>query len=398
MLDLDQQLEWLMQGTDDVISPSQLRDKLEKSQQTGVPLRVKLGVDPTAPDIHLGHTVVLEKLRQFQELGHDVIFLVGDMTGRIGDPTLRTSTRKQLSVDDVREFSRTYVEQAKKILDPDRLTLHYNSEWLEPMRLADMIRLMAQITVARILERDDFHNRLTEHIPIYLHELLYPLMQAYDSVALRADVELGGTDQRFNIMTARQIQEAFGLLPEVGMFLPILEGIDGIRRMGKSLGNYVGINEPPQDMFGKIMSIPDLLITRWAVLLLGEDAETWESRIATENPRDVKADLAHRITARFWGQEMADEAQDQFNRTFREHQIPDDMPVIDLPEDPWLIAAIELVAGLPDMPSKQQARRMLQQGAVIVDGSKIAIFDTVTVRHDSWVRVGRRRYYRFRMK
>ncbi len=398
MLDLDQQLEWLMQGTDDVISPSQLRDKLEKSQQTGVPLRVKLGVDPTAPDIHLGHTVVLEKLRQFQELGHDVIFLVGDMTGRIGDPTLRTSTRKQLSADDVREFSRTYVEQAKKILDPDRLTLHYNSEWLEPMRLADMIRLMAQITVARILERDDFHNRLTEHIPIYLHELLYPLMQAYDSVALRADVELGGTDQRFNIMTARQIQEAFGLLPEVGMFLPILEGIDGIRRMGKSLGNYVGINEPPQDMFGKIMSIPDLLITRWAVLLLGEDAETWESRIATENPRDVKADLAHRITARFWGQEMADEAQDQFNRTFREHQIPDDMPVIDLPEDPWLIAAIELVAGLPDMPSKQQARRMLQQGAVIVDGSKIAIFDTVTVRHDSWVRVGRRRYYRFRMK
>ncbi len=398
MLDLDQQLEWLMQGTDDVISPSQLRDKLEKSQQTGVPLRVKLGVDPTAPDIHLGHTVVLEKLRQFQELGHDVIFLVGDMTGRIGDPTLRTSTRKQLSADDVREFSRTYVEQAKKILDPDRLTLHYNSEWLEPMRLADMIRLMAQITVARILERDDFHNRLTEHIPIYLHELLYPLMQAYDSVALRADVELGGTDQRFNIMTARQIQEAFGLLPEVGMFLPILEGIDGIRRMGKSLGNYVGINEPPQDMFGKIMSIPDLLITRWAVLLLGEDAETWESRIATENPRDVKADLGHRITARFWGQEMADEAQDQFNRTFREHQIPDDMPVIDLPEDPWLIAAIELVAGLPDMPSKQQARRMLQQGAVIVDGSKIAIFDTVTVRHDSWVRVGRRRYYRFRMK
>jgi tyrosyl-tRNA synthetase len=387
-----------MQGTDDVISPSQLRDKLEKSQQTGVPLRVKLGVDPTAPDIHLGHTVVLEKLRQFQELGHDVIFLVGDMTGRIGDPTLRTSTRKQLSADDVREFSRTYVEQAKKILDPDRLTLHYNSEWLEPMRLADMIRLMAQITVARILERDDFHNRLTEHIPIYLHELLYPIMQAYDSVALRADVELGGTDQRFNIMTARQIQEAFGLLPEVGMFLPILEGIDGIRRMGKSLGNYVGINEPPQDMFGKIMSIPDLLITRWAVLLLGEDAETWESRIATENPRDVKADLAHRITARFWGQEMADEAQDQFNRTFREHQIPDDMPVIDLPEDPWLIAAIELVAGLPDMPSKQQARRMLQQGAVIVDGSKIAIFDTVTVRHDSWVRVGRRRYYRFRMK
>ncbi|HBQ94720.1 MAG TPA: tyrosine--tRNA ligase [Sulfobacillus sp.] len=398
MLDVDQQLQWLMQGTEDVVSPSQLRDKLEKSQQTGVPLRVKLGVDPTAPDIHLGHTVVLEKLRQFQELGHDVIFLVGDMTGRIGDPTNRASTRKQLSADDVREFSQTYVEQAKKVLDPDRLTLHYNSEWLEPMRLAEIIRLMAQMTVARILERDDFHDRLTEHVPIYLHELLYPLMQAYDSVALRADVELGGTDQRFNIMTARQIQEAFGLPPEVGMFLPILEGTDGVRRMGKSLGNYVGINESPQEMFGKIMSIPDTLITRWAVLLVGEDKEKWEYRVKTENPRDVKADLARRVVARFWSSADADEAQAQFDRTFREHQVPDDMPVVDLPEDPWHVPAIELVAHLPGMPSKQEARRLLQQGAVSVDGSKVAIEDTVQVRHDSWVRVGRRRFYRFRMK
>ncbi|WP_028962368.1 tyrosine--tRNA ligase [Sulfobacillus thermosulfidooxidans] len=398
MLNIDQQVQWLLQGTDDVVSPAQLKEKLEKSSHTGIPLTVKLGVDPTAPDIHLGHTVVLEKLRQFQELGHRVVFLIGDMTGRIGDPTDRAATRKQLSADDVRQFAKTYVDQAKKILDPDRLILHYNSEWLEPMQLADIIRLMAQTTVARILERDDFHNRFTEHVPIHLHELLYPLMQAYDSVVLKADVELGGTDQRFNIMTARQIQEAYGLEPEVGVFLPILEGTDGVRRMGKSLGNYVGISEPPQEMFGKIMSIPDTLITRWAVLLLGEDAHIWNQRVQTENPRNVKADLANRLVARFWGQEKANEAQEQFDRTFREHQVPEDMPVLNLPTEPWQISAIELVASLPDIPSKQEARRMLQQGAVAVDGNKIGMTDTVEVKSGSWIRVGRRRYYRFQKR
>ncbi|PSR25648.1 tyrosine--tRNA ligase [Sulfobacillus thermosulfidooxidans] len=398
MLNIDQQVQWLLQGTDDVVSPAQLKEKLEKSSHTGIPLTVKLGVDPTAPDIHLGHTVVLEKLRQFQELGHRVVFLIGDMTGRIGDPTDRAATRKQLSADDVRQFAKTYVDQAKKILDPDRLILHYNSEWLEPMQLADIIRLMAQTTVARILERDDFHNRFTEHVPIHLHELLYPLMQAYDSVVLKADVELGGTDQRFNIMTARQIQEAYGLEPEVGVFLPILEGTDGVRRMGKSLGNYVGISEPPQEMFGKIMSIPDTLITRWAVLLLGEDAHIWNQRVQTENPRNVKADLANRLVARFWGQEKANEAQEQFDRTFREHQVPEDMPVLNLPTEPWQVSAIELVASLPDIPSKQEARRMLQQGAVAVDGNKIGMTDTVEVKSGSWIRVGRRRYYRFQKR
>lgn len=266
------------------------------------------------------------------------------------------------------------------------------------MQLADIIRLMAQTTVARILERDDFHNRFTEHVPIHLHELLYPLMQAYDSVVLKADVELGGTDQRFNIMTARQIQEAYGLEPEVGVFLPILEGTDGVRRMGKSLGNYVGISEPPQEMFGKIMSIPDTLITRWAVLLLGEDAHIWNQRVQTENPRNVKADLANRLVARFWGQEKANEAQEQFDRTFREHQVPEDMPVLNLPTEPWQVSAIELVASLPDIPSKQEARRMLQQGAVAVDGNKIGMTDTVEVKSGSWIRVGRRRYYRFQKR
>ncbi len=394
MQDIHKQLEWLLSGTDDVISPALLKEKLEKSEETHIPLTVKLGVDPTAPDIHLGHTVVIEKLRQFQELGHHVVFLVGDMTGRIGDPTDRAATRKQLTGDEVKDFAKTYVEQAKKILDADRLILRYNSEWLEPLQLADLITLMSQVTVARILERDDFQNRFTEHIPIHLHELLYPLMQAYDSVALRADVELGGTDQRFNIMTARQIQQAYGIAPEVGMFLPILEGTDGVRRMGKSLGNYVGISEAPQNMYGKIMSIPDPLISRWAVLLLGESADTWRERVEQENPRDVKSDLARRLVARFWSEADADWARDEFDRTFREHQVPEDMPAVKLSESPWQVPAIEFVGFLPGIPSKQEARRLLQQGAVTLNGERVGISDILTVEAGAWVRVGKRRYYR----
>lgn len=394
MLDIHKQLEWLMSGTDDVVSPALLKDKLERSAQEGRPLTVKLGVDPTAPDIHLGHTVVIEKLRQFQELGHRVVFLIGDMTGRIGDPTDRAATRKQLGADEVKAFAATYIDQARKILDADRLILRYNSEWLEPMQLADTIQLMGQITVARLLERDDFHHRFTEHVPIHFHELLYPLMQGYDSVALEADVELGGTDQRFNIMTARQIQEAYGLEPEVGVFLPILEGTDGVRRMGKSLGNYVGISEAPEEMYGKIMSIPDTLISRWAMLLLGEDRAAWDERVQTHNPRDVKADLALRLVARFWGDAPASDAQASFNRRFREHQVPDDMPLVAILQDPWKTSAIECVAWMPDVPSKQEARRLLQQGAVFIDGIRVAVTDTVEVRAGSWLRIGRRRYYR----
>ncbi|AUW94257.1 tyrosine--tRNA ligase [Sulfobacillus thermotolerans] len=395
MQDIHKQLDWLISGTDDVVSPALLKEKLEKSQATGRPLTVKLGVDPTAPDIHLGHTVVIEKLRQFQELGHTVVFLIGDMTGRIGDPTDRAATRKQLTADEVKAFAATYIEQARKILDADRLTLRYNSEWLEPMQLADTIRLMGQMTIARLLERDDFHNRFTEHVPIYFHELLYPLMQGYDSVALKADVELGGTDQRFNIMTARQIQEAYGLEPEVGIFLPILEGTDGVRRMGKSLGNYVGISEPPEEMYGKIMSIPDTLISRWAMLLLGENRTVWEERVQSENPRDVKADLAKRLVTRFAGEDAAVAAQEAFDRKFREHQVPEDMPSVAMPSNPWQVSAIECVAKMPDVPSKQEARRLLQQGAVVLDGNRLAVTDVLSIAAGSWMRIGRRRYYRF---
>jgi tyrosyl-tRNA synthetase len=378
-----------------VVSRDLLEAKLERSQRTGTPLIVKLGVDPTAPDIHLGHTVVLEKLRQFQELGHQVVFLIGDMTGRIGDPSGRSETRRQLSKEDVEKFAETYVAQAGKVLDRDRLILRYNSEWLEPLHLAELIDLMSRMTVARILERDDFHERFSQHFPIHLHELLYPLMQAYDSVALKADVELGGTDQRFNILTARQIQEAYGQEPEVGLFMPILEGTDGVRKMSKSLGNYVGVEEPPDEIFGKVMSIPDSLIARWFQLLLGERPEVIGERFkAGENPRDIKAELARRLVARFWGEDWGRRAQENFDRTFRERVVPDDAPVLPWRADWAQVGAIELVAGLPGIPSRQEARRLLTQGAVTVDGERLEMGSTVSLHPGSWIKVGKHRFFR----
>lgn len=396
MEDIGKIVDWLAEGTEDVVSRELLAAKLEQSRRTQIPLTVKLGVDPTAPDIHLGHTVVMEKLRQFQELGHRVVFLIGDMTGRIGDPTDRSATRPALSGDDVRTFARTYVEQAGKILDASRLILRYNSEWLGALSFEAVLELASKMTVARILERDDFHRRFSDHVPIHLHELLYPLMQGYDSVALQADVELGGTDQRFNIMTARQIQEAYGLAPEVGMFVPILEGTDGIRRMGKSLGNYIGVTEPPAEMYGKVMSIPDGIIVRWSTLLLGRSPSVLEERLACgENPRDLKAELARGLVARFWGEQAADDAEAAFDRTFREREVPDDAPRVALDPFPWQGTALDLVSVLPDVPSRSEARRLLQQGGVTLDGRRLELGDAIRVGPDSWIKVGKRRYYRF---
>nr|WP_207711556.1 tyrosine--tRNA ligase [Sulfobacillus harzensis] len=385
----------MLNGADDVVSREGLEQKLARSKTTGKPLIVKLGVDPTAPDIHLGHTVVLEKLRQFQELGHQVVFLIGDMTGRIGDPTGRSETRRQLSQEDVEAFAKTYVAQAGKVLDADRLQLRYNSEWLAPLNLVQLIELMSRVTLARILERDDFHERFASHFPIHLHELLYPLMQAYDSVALNADVELGGTDQRFNILTARQIQEAYGLEPEVGIFMPLLEGTDGVRKMSKSIGNYVGIEEPPGEIFGKVMSIPDDLMVRWYQLLLGERPETLKTRLESgQNPRDLKAALARRLVSRFWGDAAGAEAEESFNRTFRHREVPEDAPVLPYEDTLAAIAALDLVGGLPDMPSRQEARRLLQQGAVVVDGERVEMNQVLHLKPGSWIKVGKRRYFR----
>lgn len=392
MADIAKIVDWLVNGTDDVISTDQLAKKLEKSHRTGTPLVVKLGVDPSAPDIHFGHTVVMEKLRQFQELGHQVVFLIGDMTGRIGDPTDRAATRKQLSAEDVKQFAQTYIEQAGKILDANSLIVRYNSEWLGTMDLAGLIQLMGHLTVARVLERDDFHKRYTSHVAIHLHELMYPLMQAYDSVALRADVELGGTDQRFNIMTARQIQEAYGQEPEVGMFMPILEGTDGVRRMGKSLGNYIGVQEAPEEMYGKVMSIPDGLIVRWSQLLLGRDPQKVQTAINQGNPRDAKAELAYQLVMRFWGREFAEKAANHFDQVFRQHEVPPDAPTIAVPTSEGM-TALELMALVPDMPSRQEARRLLQQQAVTFSGRRLAMGDTISIQPGDWLKVGKRRYY-----
>lgn len=393
--DIASMLDWLVNGADDVVSRELLAAKLERSQRTQQPLIVKLGVDPTAPDIHLGHTVVLEKLRQFQELGHQVVFLIGDMTGRIGDPSGRSDTRRQLSQEDVAQFAQSYVAQAGRVLDSERLVLRYNSEWLEPLNLAGLIELMGRMTLARMLERDDFQTRFTEHLPIHLHELLYPLMQAYDSVALRADVELGGTDQRFNILTARQIQEAYGLEPEVGLFMPLLEGTDGVRKMSKSIGNYIGVEEPADEIFGKVMSISDPLMSRWYQLLLGESGTYVADQIDSgENPRDIKAQLARRLTARFWGQEVAERAAENFDRTFRERGVPQEAPV--LPWEDWMsqVGALDLVAHLPGIPSRQEARRLLSQNAVTVDGVRVEMGQQLSLKVGSWIKMGKHRYFR----
>ncbi|AEJ41668.1 tyrosyl-tRNA synthetase [Sulfobacillus acidophilus TPY] len=396
MDDIERTADRLIEGTAEVINRELLIQKLKRSRDTGTPLIVKLGVDPTAPDIHLGHTVVMEKLRQFQELGHQVVFLIGDMTARIGDPTNRDATRKQLTKEEVEAFAATYIAQANKVLDASRLILRYNSEWLEPMKMADVLQLLSQMTLARVLERDDFHKRFTEHVPIHLHELMYPLMQGYDSVALRADVELGGTDQKFNIMTARQIQEAYGVEPEVGMFMPILEGTDGVRRMGKSLGNYVGVNEPPDEMYGKVMSIPDTLIQRWSLLLLGKDPAELERRLAAgANPRDLKAELAFDIVTRFWDREAAQNAQEKFDKTFRQKEVPADAPRIAWTPELARVTALQLVAQLPGIPSRQEARRLLQQGAVLLNGERLDMMQEVSVEPGSWIKVGKRRYFRF---
>ncbi len=394
--DSEKIVDWLAEGTEEVVSREALALKLYHSKKDQRPLIVKLGVDPTAPDIHLGHTVVLEKLRQFQELGHRVVFLIGDMTARIGDPSERSTARTALAAKDVATFATTYVEQASKILNPARLFLRYNSEWLGRLSFDATLDLLSKMTLARMLERDDFAQRFNQHVPIHLHELIYPLMQGYDSVALATDVELGGTDQRFNIMTARHIQQTYGQPPEVGIFLPILEGTDGVRRMGKSLGNYIGVNEPADEMYGKVMSIPDALIVRWATLLLGRSPDAMRQRLqAGENPRDMKAELAHGLVARFWSSEAANQAEERFNRMFREHEVPADAPLLDW-RLPWRGTALDLVADLPGMPSRSEAKRLLQQGGVTLNGVRLGLGQEVEVPlSGGWIKVGKRRHYRF---
>ncbi len=364
MLDLKEQLEIIKRGAVDIIEEEELLEKLKD----GRPLKVKAGFDPTAPDLHLGHVVLLKKLRQFQDLGHEVYVVIGDFTATIGDPTGRNETRPPLSKEQVLENAKTYAEQAFKVLDPSKTKLVYNSKWLENLSARDIVNLTAKYTVARMLEREDFSKRFKEGIPIYIHEFLYPLFQAYDSVALEADVELGGTDQLFNLLIGRAVQREYGQKPQVALTMPLLVGLDGVRKMSKSYGNYVGITEPPETMFGKIMSIPDHLMWEWYKLLTDYTEEEIEN-FKKLHPRDAKLNLAYTIVAQFHGEESAQRAKENFLKTFSKREFPENAPVFKFPAG-TKIRADELILKLGFAPSKKEAGRIIRSGGFKINGEK----------------------------
>ena len=398
---IDEQLEYLRKGVVDIIPERELRAKLERSAKTGKPLRVKLGVDPTAPDIHLGHTVVIRKLRAFQELGHTIIFLIGDFTGLIGDPSGNSATRPQLTRDEINANAETYKQQIFKLLDPAKTELRFNSEWMDKLGSDGFIRLASHVTVKQILERDDFAKRLDEEKPIALHELLYPLTQAYDSVALNADVELGGTDQKFNLLMGRNLQREYEQEAQVAVIMPLLEGTDGVQKMSKSLGNYIGINEPPSEIFGKVMSISDDLMWRYYELLTdltpAQIDSLRESARGERNPRDIKVELAKLIITDFHSPEDAAAAESEFVRIFRSKQTPDEVEEVSLESGLWKLPRLLVDARLA--PSVAEARRLIEQGGVSLDGVKQQRHEVeinLSPEPAILVQVGKRRFLRVR--
>jgi tyrosyl-tRNA synthetase len=388
-------LEIIKRGSDELI----VEDELVRKLKTGRQLRIKLGLDPTAPDLHLGHTVVINKLKHFQDLGHQVQFLIGDFTGMIGDPSGKNTTRPPLSREQILENAKTYRAQMSKILDPEKTQVLFNSEWSDKLGAEGMIRLCARYTVARILERDDFAKRLKAGQPISMHELLYPLMQGYDSVAMKADVELGGTDQKFNLLVGRELQRDVGQEPQCIMTMPLLEGTDGVEKMSKSLGNYVGIAEAPQEIFGKLMRVSDELMWRYLELLSFESTEKIRTKKKAveggSNPRDVKFEFAREIVARFHGKAAAEKAASDFNARFREGALPEEMPEITLSETslPQLLKQAGLV------PSASEANRVIEQGGVKIDGEKVSDRALKLARGKSFViQVGKRKVARVTLK
>jgi tyrosyl-tRNA synthetase len=375
---IDEQLAFLRKGTVEIIREEDLRAKLERSARTGVPLRVKLGADPTAPDIHLGHTVVIRKLRAFQELGHTVIFLIGDFTGLIGDPSGKSATRPQLTRAEIAANAETYKAQIFKLLDPQKTEIRFNSEWMDKLGSAGFIRLASHVTVKQILERDDFHKRLADERPIALHELLYPLTQAYDSVALSADVELGGTDQKFNLLLGRNLQREYEQEAQVCIIMPLLLGTDGVQKMSKSLGNYIGINEPPAEIFGKVMSISDQLMWHYYELCTDLRAEEISALRASaesgeRNPRDIKVELAKHIITDFHSAEDAQAAEEEFNRIFKRKEVPDEVERRAIEEGTWRLPRLLVEYKLAT--SIAEARRLIEQGGVRLDGEKCTRVD-----------------------
>jgi len=412
----DEQFEYLKKGCVEIIQEDQLRAKLARSVKEKKSLLVKVGFDPTAPDIHLGHTVILRKMKHFQEMGHKVVFLIGDFTGLIGDPSGRSATRPTMTREEIARNAETYKAQIFKILDSKKTIIDFNSRWLGALTSYQFLELSAKYTVARILERDDFTKRLKSGLPISLHEILYPLCQGYDSVAMRADVEMGGTDQKFNLLVAREIQREYGQEPQVIITTPLLEGLDGVEKMSKSLGNYVGINEPPKEIFGKIMSISDPLMFRYYELLTDvplAQIERWKKEAAENrvNPRDLKVNLAKSIVADFWGKPEAEKAAEEFDRIFKDKENPEDIePKFILPEDLAIsvsnrirvgekvgIDIIDLLVKYGMCPSRGEAKRLIRQGGVYLDGIRIediALKLELKPGKEYIVKIGKRRFFK----
>lgn len=404
MVSVEQQLRIIKRGVVEILPEATLIEKLQHAVQNEIPLKIKLGLDPTAPDIHLGHTVVLRKLKQLQDLGHHIVILIGDFTGRIGDPTGKSETRKQLSEEDIKKNAKTYEEQIFRILDKEKTEVVFNSSWLAPMSFVDVIKLAAKHTVARMLERDDFSKRFKEGRPISIHEFFYPLMQGYDSVALRADIELGGTDQKFNLLMGRHLQEEYGQKPQVAMMMPILEGLDGVNKMSKSLGNYIGINEAPNEMYGKAMSIPDELMLRYFELVTDVTLEEWEDmKQNLQNnklhPRDLKMKLAHTIVRMYYSEETADSAQNEFIKIFQQRDLPSDIPEVVLVDDGQTIWAPKLLVQLGLAASTSEAKRAIQAGAVKLNGEKYCDTDgQIAITPGLVVQNGKRKFAKIVVK
>jgi tyrosyl-tRNA synthetase len=398
-----EQMAIISQGCNEIIREEELVARLEKARATGKPLRVKAGFDPTAPDLHLGHTVLIQKLKNFQDLGHQVIFLIGDFTGLIGDPSGKSETRPPLTEEQVKANAATYERQIFKILDPDKTLIDFNSRWMKPMQAQDLIRLAARHTVARMLEREDFHKRYTSQTPISIHEFLYPLIQGYDSVALEADVELGGTDQTFNLLVGRDLQREYGQQPQVVITLPLLEGLDGVQKMSKSLGNYVGIDEPAKEMFGKLMSVSDELMMRYYALLtdITPDALTrLKNDLATgaQHPRQVKEDLAKAMVARYHSRAAAEHEAQEFIRVLRERELPEEIEAVTLKvgEPNLWLPRLMVDAGLTS--STSEAQRLIKGGGVQVDGEKVTDAKLELAAGKTYLlQVGKRRFKRVKL-
>jgi len=401
---INEQMNLIKRGASEIIPEDELLKKLEKSYKEQKPLKIKLGCDPSRPDLHIGHSVVLRKLAQFQSLGHQAILIIGDFTGMIGDPSGRNVTRPALSLEETRKHGESYFEQASKILDKEKTKIVYNSQWLGKMSFEDVIKLASKYTVARMLERDDFTKRYKNGEPISVHEFLYPLAQAMDSVAIESDVELGGTDQKFNLLVGRDIQREFGIEPQVILTMPLLVGTDGVEKMSKSYGNYIGISDSPKDIFGKTLSIADSLIYTYYELATDiSNAELTKVKSDLENPdvnpRNIKRALAKKLVEMYHSAEAAKEAEEEFDKIFIKKEIPDEIPFFEITNGQKEISILDLITTVNFAPSKGEARRLVQQGGVTLDGEKIAdISATVQLKAENILKVGKRKFIKIIVK